>query len=132
MSQKIDAKTISIDMSTNDEDAENRIFGKVVEQVGNNILCEFESANYDFKQKETVKNLNQQLKAANQKIKELQEKIDKLITCVEFYSDEEFLIVKKDYEGDLRVYEVDDGGEEAICGTMAIQTLKEIGYLKES
>lgn len=76
--------------------------------------------------------LNQHLKVANQKIKELQEKIDKLITCVEFYSDEEFLFVKKDYEGDLRVYEVDDGGEEAVCGTMAIQTLKEIGYLKES
>lgn len=76
--------------------------------------------------------MNQQLKAANQKIKELQEKIDKLITCVEFYSDDEFLFVKKDYEGDLRVYEVDDGGEVAVCGTMAIQTLKEIGYIKES
>ena len=76
--------------------------------------------------------MNQQLKAANQKIKELQEKIDKLITCVEFYRDEEFLFVKKDYEGDLRVYEVDDSGEEAVCGTMTIQTLKEISYLKES
>ena len=43
--------------------------------------------------------MNQQLKAANQKIKELQEKIDKLITCVEFYRDEEFLFVKEDYEG---------------------------------
>ena len=75
--------------------------------------------------------LNQQLKAANQKIKELEEKIDKLITCVEFYSDEEFLFVKEDYEGNLRVHEVDDGGEEAVCGTFAIQTLKEIGYLKE-
>lgn len=131
MSQKIEAKTVSIDMSTNDKDAGNRIFGKVIDQVGDNILCEFESANYDFKQKETVKNLNQQLKVANQKIKELQEKIDKLITCVEFYSDEEFLFVKEDYEGSW-IYEVDDSGEEAICGTFAIQTLKDIGYLKES
>lgn len=76
--------------------------------------------------------LNQQLEAANQKIKELQEKINKLITCVEFYSDDEFLFVKKNYEGNLRVYEVDDCGEEAVCGTMAIKTLKEIGYIKES
>lgn len=81
---------------------------------------------------ENTKDLKNQLKAANQKIKDLQEKIDKLITCVEFYSDEEFLFVKEDYEGDLRVYEVDDGGEEAVCGTLAIQTLKDIGYLKES
>lgn len=75
--------------------------------------------------------LNQQLKAANQKIKELEQKIDKLITCVEFYSDDEFLFVKEDDEG-AWIYEVDDSGEEAVCGTMAIQTLKEIGYLKES
>lgn len=80
-------------------------------------------------EKEAIKKLNQQLKAANQKIKELQEKIDKLITCVEFYSDEEFLFVKEDDEG-VWIYEVDDGGEEAVCGTFAIQTLKEIGYLK--
>lgn len=132
MSQKIEEKTVSVDMSTCDEDAENRIFGKVIDQEGDNIICEFESANYDFKQKEAVKKLNQQLETANQKIKELQGKIDKLITCVEFYSDEEFLFVKKNYEGNLRVYEVDDGGEEAVCGTMAIQTLKEIGYIKES
>lgn len=78
-----------------------------------------------------VKKLNQQLKVANQKIKELEQKIYKLITCVEFYSDEEFLFVKEDDEG-AWIYEVDDGGEEAVCGTMAIQTLKEIGYLKES
>ena len=63
--------------------------------------------------------------------KSFRKKIDKLTTCVEFYSDEEFLFVKKDYEGDLRVYEVDDSGEEEVFGTMAIQTLKEIGYLKE-
>ena len=75
--------------------------------------------------------LKQQLKVANQKLKELQEKIDKLITCVEFYSDDEFLFVKEDDEG-AWIYEVDDSGEEAVCGTMAIQTLKEIGYLKES
>ena len=81
---------------------------------------------------ENTKDLKNQLKAANQKIKELEEKIDKLITCVEFYSDEEFLFVKEDYEGDLRVYEVDAGGEEAVCGTLAIQTLKEIGYFQES
>ena len=76
--------------------------------------------------------LKQQLKAANQKNQRALGKIDKLTTCVEFYSVEEFLFFKKDYEGDLRVYEVDDSGEEAVFGTMAIQTLKEIGYLKES
>ena len=131
MTQKLEDKTVSIDMSTSDEDAGNRIFGKVVDQEGDNILCEFESANYDFKQKEAVKKLNQQLKAANQKIKELQEKIDKLITCVEFYSDEEFLFVREDDEG-AWIYEVNDDDEEVVCGTMAIQTLKEIGYIKES
>ena len=77
-----------------------------------------------------AKETEQRLDAANQRIKELEQKIDKLIACVEFYSDEEFLFVKKDYEGNLRVYEVDDGGEEAICGTFAIQTLKDIGYIK--
>ena len=77
--------------------------------------------------------MNQQLKAANQKNQRASvKKINKLTTCVEFYNDEEFLFVKKDYEGDLRVYEVYDSGEEAVFGTMAIQTLKEIGYLKES
>lgn len=80
---------------------------------------------------ENTKDLKNQLNVANQKIKELQEKIDKLITCVEFYSDEEFLFVKEDVEG-AWIYEVNDSGEEAICGTMAIQTLKEIGHLKES
>lgn len=43
-----------------------------------------------------------------------------MITCVEFYSDEEFLFVKEDYEGNLKVYEVNGGGEEAVCGTMVI------------
>lgn len=34
-------KTVSIDMSTCDEDFGNRIFGKVIEQEGDNLICEF-------------------------------------------------------------------------------------------
>lgn len=71
MNQKIEVKTVSIDMSTSDEDAGNRIFGKVIDRVGDNILCEFESANYDFKQEEAVKILNQQLLEENKEFRKV-------------------------------------------------------------
>lgn len=55
-----------------------------------------------------------------------------MTTCVEFTEMRNFFSLRRITKGDLRVYEVDDSGEEAVCGTMANQTLKEIGYLKES
>lgn len=57
-------KTVSIDMSTCDEDFENRIFGKVIEQEGDNLICEFDSANYDFKQENVIKQLKEKLNIA--------------------------------------------------------------------
>lgn len=57
-------KTISIDMSTCDEDFGNRIFGKVIEQEGDNLICEFDSANYDFKQEKVIKQLKEKLNIA--------------------------------------------------------------------
>lgn len=57
-------KMDSIDMSTCDEDFENRIFGKVIEQEGDNLICEFDSANYDFKQENVIKQLKEKLNIA--------------------------------------------------------------------
>ena len=54
-------KTVSIDMSTCDEDFGNRIFGKVIEQEGDNLICEFESANYDYENTKMVKNQEEQI-----------------------------------------------------------------------
>lgn len=39
---------ISVDMSTGENDAGNRIFAKFVEKQGDTLLCEFDSANYDY------------------------------------------------------------------------------------
>lgn len=116
-------KTVSIDMSTCDEDAENRIFGKVIDKEGDNIICEFESANYDFKQNDIIKKLQQN-------IKDLEQKNNKLIKCLEFYKDGEFLCLKNDDEGILRIFEINDKDVDVECGTYATQTLKDIGYLK--
>ena len=55
-------KTVSIDMSTCDEDFGNRIFGKVIEQEGDNLICECESANYDYENTKMVKNQEEQIK----------------------------------------------------------------------
>ena len=41
-------KTVSIDMSTCDEDFGNRIFGKVIDQEGDNLICEKEFDNIRF------------------------------------------------------------------------------------
>lgn len=53
-------KSISVDMST-DKTPYNRIFAKPIEKQGDILLCEFESANYDFEQK-ALRQENQQLK----------------------------------------------------------------------
>lgn len=59
-----DIKTISIDMSTCDFDADHRIFAKPIEFVNdtNILLCEFESANYDYENTKMVKKLEEQIK----------------------------------------------------------------------
>ena len=54
-------KTVSIDMSTCDEDFGNRIFGKVIEQEGDNLICEFDSANYDYENTKMVKKQEEQI-----------------------------------------------------------------------
>ena len=66
-------KTVSIDMSTCDEDFGNRIFGKVIEQEGDNLICEFDSANYDFKQENVIKQLKEKLNIAIDALKQIGE-----------------------------------------------------------
>ena len=58
-----DIATISIDMSTNDFDADHRIFAKPIEFVNdtNTLLCEFESANYDYKNTKMIKKQEEQI-----------------------------------------------------------------------
>jgi DNA gyrase/topoisomerase IV subunit A len=84
-------KYVSIDMSKDDSTAGNRIFGRVIEECGNTLFCEFESANYNLS--ENVENnvvnskiqlltkianmeLRDQLKAKDQQIKELKNKLN--------------------------------------------------------
>lgn len=64
-------KTISIDMSTCDENFGNRIFGKVIDQEGDNLICEFDSANYDFKQEKVIKQLKNKLNIAINALKQI-------------------------------------------------------------
>lgn len=58
-----DIATISIDMSTNDFDADHRIFAKPIEFVNdtNTLLCEFESVNYDYKNTKMIKKQEEQI-----------------------------------------------------------------------
>lgn len=58
-----DIETISIDMSTCDFDSSQRIFAKPIEFVDDmkTLLCEFESANYDYKNTKMVKKLEEQI-----------------------------------------------------------------------
>ena len=58
-----DIATVSIDMSTCEFDADHRIFAKPIEFVNdtNTLLCEFESANYDYKNTKMVKKLEEQI-----------------------------------------------------------------------
>ena len=67
-------KTVSIDMSTCDEDFGNRIFCKVIEQEGDNLICEFDSANYDFGQENVIKQLKDKLNIALKQIGEIDNK----------------------------------------------------------
>lgn len=58
-----DIATVSIDMSTCDFDSDCRIFAKPIEFVNdtNTLLCEFESANYDYKNTKIVKKQEEQI-----------------------------------------------------------------------
>lgn len=58
-----DIAIISIDMSTCDFDADHRIFARPIEFVDdtNTLLCEFESANYDYENIKMVKKLEEQI-----------------------------------------------------------------------
>ena len=58
-----DIATVSIDMSTCDFDSDHRIFAKPIEFINdsNTLLCEFESANYDYKNTKMVKKLEEQI-----------------------------------------------------------------------
>lgn len=58
-----DITTISIDMSTCDFDSDHRIFAKPIEFVDDTktLLCEFESANYDYENAKMIKKLEEQI-----------------------------------------------------------------------
>lgn len=58
-----DIAEVSIDMSTCDFDSDHRIFAKPIEFVDDikTLLCEFESANYDYKNTKMIKKLEEQI-----------------------------------------------------------------------
>ena len=58
-----DIAIVSIDMSTCDFDSDHRIFARPIEVVGdtNTLLCEFESANYDYENTKMVKKKEEQI-----------------------------------------------------------------------
>lgn len=62
---------VSIDMSTDDSDADNRIYGKVIEAQGTTLLCEFKSANYDYKNQVIIRNLESKIKSLEEEILKL-------------------------------------------------------------
>lgn len=53
---------VSIDMSTNDETAENRIFGNVIDIQNDMLLCEYTGANFDFDNTKKIAVLEEKLK----------------------------------------------------------------------
>lgn len=55
---------VSIDMSKNDETAENRIFAKVIDIQDNTLLCEYLGANYDYENAKIVGDLQIKLSIA--------------------------------------------------------------------
>lgn len=59
---------VSIDMSTDDSNGFNHIYGKVIEAQGNTLLCEFESANYDYKNQVIIHNLESKIKSLEEEI----------------------------------------------------------------
>ena len=57
---KEEVKTVSIDMG-NEYNPDWRIFGKIIETQGNILLCEFESANYDYENTKMIKKQEEQI-----------------------------------------------------------------------
>lgn len=101
---------VSIDMSKDDETAQNRIFAKVVEEQTSNdgditLLCDFVGANYDLDN--------------SKKIEELQEKLDVAVKALKFYA------MGNHYEDDRAYdyYRILDYGETA---QEALEKIKEI------
>ena len=45
----IECTNVSVDMSTNENDAQNRIFARIIERQGNTLLCNFVGANYNVR-----------------------------------------------------------------------------------
>lgn len=64
-------KTVSIDMSTNDSNTFNHIYAKVIETQGDTLLCEFESANYDYENSLVIHNLENKIKSLEEEILKL-------------------------------------------------------------
>lgn len=136
-------KTVSIDMSTCDEDFENRIFGRVIEQEGDNLICEFDSANYDFKQENVIKQLKEKLNIAMNALKHYSSQYHVLDCCEKVQYDyvadmalkqigeieNEWLPLEKLDDLDLRpvkkfIQEVECGGfiDDDGCGMPVIKT----------
>lgn len=55
---------VSIDLSTNDETAQNRIFGNVIDIQNDMLLCEYTRANFDFDNQKKISLLEKKLKIA--------------------------------------------------------------------
>ena len=60
---------VSIDMSTNDETSENRIFGRVIDIQGDTLICEYTCANYDFEKNKKINELKEKLKIAEKALR---------------------------------------------------------------
>ena len=68
---------VSIDMSINDDNAQNRIFGKVIDIQNDTLLCEFTNANYDFDNQKKIRQLQTKLEKAEDTIKLLKKAVGK-------------------------------------------------------
>lgn len=53
---------VSIDMSTNEESYQNRIFGEVIDIQNDCLLCEYTGANFDFDNKKKMAVLEEKLR----------------------------------------------------------------------
>ena len=62
---------VSIDMSKNDETAEHRIFGNVIDIQNDMLLCEYTGANFDFDNTKKIAVLEEKLKKETSSLKEL-------------------------------------------------------------
>lgn len=86
---------VSIDMSKDDETAQNRIFAEVVEEQTTadgevTLLCDFAGANYDFDN--------------SKKVEELQENLEIAIKALEEYANEYNWGKEVTHEGDSVVH----------------------------